>query len=114
MKFLKGLLIVLGVLVAAVIGVGFVLPSTAQLERSIEINSPLATVFVVRNIFKRFNDWSPWKKYDPKAVNTFSGPESGIGAKRAWTSAETGDGSQETMVSPADRQNGIKMTVARH
>lgn len=98
MKFLKWLLIVVVVLIAGVIGVGFVLPTTAKLERSIEINSPPATVFVVLNSFKRFQDWSPWKKDDPNAIVTYSGAETGVGAKMSWA-GEQGGGSQEIIES---------------
>ncbi len=98
MKFLKGLVIVLALLVAVVVGVGFLLPKTAQLERSIEINAPPATVFVVVNSFKRFQEWSPWQDDDPNAVVTYNGPESGVGAKMTW-SGEQGMGSQEIVES---------------
>lgn len=98
MKFLKWLLITILVLIAVVIGVGFLLPKSAQMERSIEINSPPATAFVVLNSFKRFQDWSPWRDDEPNAVVTYNGPESGLGAKMAWV-GEQGAGSQEIIES---------------
>ncbi len=109
MKFLKWLLIVVLALAGGVVGVGFMLPATAHLERSIEINSPPATAFVVLNSFKRFQDWSPWKKYDPNAIVTTSGPETGVGAKQAWASEETGDGSQEIIASKPYEQIDVKL-----
>ncbi len=112
MKLLKGLVLAVALVAAIVIGLGFALPGTARLERSIEINSPPATVFVVLNSFKRFQEWSPWKKYDPAALVTNSGPESGVGAKSTWISAETGDGSQEIIASKPYEQIDIKLTFS--
>ncbi|MEK6805354.1 MAG: SRPBCC family protein [Pseudomonadota bacterium] len=108
MKLLKGLVIFVAVLVAAIVGIGFALPDTAKLERSIEINSPPATVFVILNSFKRFQEWSPWKKYDPNSVVSYGGPEIGVGAKMAWD-GEQGSGSQEIIESTPYERVGIRL-----
>jgi hypothetical protein len=53
-------------------------------------------VFALVGGYKRFNEWSPWAELDPKAVYTFEGPESGVGAKMNWASNDpnVGAGSQ--------------------
>ena len=101
MRFIKGLIVFLLVLVAALIGVAFVLPSSAHVERSITIERPASEVFAVLNSYRRFNEWSPWAGKDPNAVYTVSGPMSGVGAKQSWQGdpKTVGSGSQEIVES---------------
>lgn len=101
MRFIKGLIVFLLVLAAALIGVAFVLPSSAHVERSITIERPPSVVFAVLNSYRRFNDWSPWAGKDPNAHYTFTGPASGVGAKESWQGdpKTVGSGSQEIVAS---------------
>lgn len=73
------LIIVLGV-------VGIFLPDTQRVERQITISTSAADVFPYINDLHKFNEWSPWAELDPKAQYTFSGPQSGVGAKMEWLS----------------------------
>lgn len=101
MRFIKALLVFLLVLVAALVGVAFVLPSSAHVERSITIERPASEVFAVLNSYRRFNDWSPWAGKDPNAAYTLSGPVAGVGAKQSWQGdpKTVGNGSQEIIES---------------
>src|SRR5215471_4271238 len=101
MRLLKGLIVFLLVLVVALIGVAFVLPSSAHVERSITIERPPSEVFAVLNSFRRFNEWSPWAAKDPNAQYTFSGPLTGAGAKMSWQGdpKTVGTGSQAIVAS---------------
>ncbi len=101
MRFIKGLIVFLLVLAAALVGVAFVLPSSAHVERSITIERPASEVFAVLNSYRRFNDWSPWAARDPNAHYTVSGPVSGVGAKQSWQGdpKTVGSGSQEIVES---------------
>jgi effector-binding domain-containing protein len=58
-------------------------------------------VFTLVNSFKRFNEWSPWVEKDPRATYTYSGPQTGVGAKIAWVGdpSTVGTGSQEIVES---------------
>lgn len=104
MRFLKRLLVFLLVLFVALIGVAFVLPSSAHVERSITIQRPPSQVFAVLDSYRRFNDWSPWAAKDPHAVYTISGPVSGVGAKQSWHGdpKTVGSGSLQIIESKAD------------
>lgn len=108
MKILKYLLIGVAALVVALVGIGYALPSKGHVERSIEIAAPPATVYVILNSFRRFQDWSPWKKHDPAALVTYSGPDVGVGATMAW-SGEQGGGSQEIIATKANESVDIKL-----
>jgi len=104
MKWIKKLLIAVVVLAAVVIAVGLMLPSTVHVERRTIIAAPAAAVFPYVNNYRLFNAWSPWAKKDPDTRYTFSGPESGVGAKLGWASKAMGDGSQEIVESETDRR----------
>jgi len=65
--------------------IGFLLPRTVHVERSIGIARPAATVFTVLNSFRQFHSWSPWAERDPDAAYRFSGPTAGSGAKMSWS-----------------------------
>lgn len=101
MRVLRGLLIGLVVLIAALIGVGMILPDHAHVERSIVIDAPPAEVFAALNGFASFNQWSPWAELDPDAQFTREGPETGVGARQGWRSEDqsVGSGSQEIVES---------------
>jgi len=99
MKYLKWAGAVLAVVAVLVVGVGFLLPSTARVERSAVVDVPPCTAYAYLEGFQRFNEFSPWAKLDPNAVYTFDGPTYGKGAQMSWTSdnQNVGNGSQEIL-----------------
>lgn len=104
MHFVKRLVILLAVLIVLAIGVAFVLPGSAHVERTIVIERPPSTVFAIVNSYRRFNEWSPWVGKDPQAHYTISGPVAGVGAKQSWVGdpRTVGSGSQEIVESKAN------------
>lgn len=104
MHWMKKLLAVLAVLAMLVVTVGLFLPSTFHIERHIVIAAPPAAVFHYLNNYRMFNHWSPWARKDPDARYSFSGPETGVGAKLGWTSKVLGNGSQEIVESEPERR----------
>jgi effector-binding domain-containing protein/uncharacterized protein YndB with AHSA1/START domain len=99
LRVLKWVLIAVLALIVGVVGVGFVLPDKAHVERSIVVNAKPATVYTVLNGFKQFNKWSPWASLDPRTTYTVEGPLVGAGAKQGWRSEDpaVGAGSQEIL-----------------
>jgi uncharacterized protein YndB with AHSA1/START domain len=106
MKILKGLFFsLLGVVVLFFV-VGVFLPQAAHVERSITTSASPETVYGLVDGFKHFNEWSPWAGLDPATKYTYSGPETGVGARMEWSSAnpDVGNGSQEVIaVEPGRR-----------
>ncbi|MEO8669930.1 MAG: SRPBCC family protein [Tahibacter sp.] len=103
MRFIKRLCGFLIVLVVVLIAVAFVLPDHAHVERSVVIDRPASQIHALLNSFRRFNEWSPWAAKDVRAKYSYSGPESGVGAKFAWIGdpSTVGSGSQTIISSVA-------------
>jgi len=95
MKVLKRILIAIVAIVLILVVIGFLLPKTRHVERSVVIDAPPCAVFAQVNGFRHFNDWSPFVAVNPDAEYDFEGPDFGVGSKMTWTaadpSAETGD-----------------------
>lgn len=111
MRLLKGLVYAALALAGLCLVVGLLLPGSAHLERSVTTSASPATVYGIVNGFRRFNEWSPWFDLDPQARYTYSGPESGAGAKMAWSSDKSGvgSGSQEILSVEPDRMVRIRL-----
>ena len=101
MRILKVVLIIVVVLVALLVGIGFLLPSTVHVERSIAIDAPQSTVFTLVNGFQSFNKWSAWHERDPSTQYAYEGPDFGVDAKLSWNSAnpDVGVGTQKIVES---------------
>lgn len=108
---LRILLIGIVVLVLGVVGVGFLLPARATVERSIVIARPPATVFTVLDGFRHVRAWSPWIELDPAMKVTLEGPVAGAGARVQWSSDQgaVGSGSQEIVKSEAYRHIATRL-----
>ena len=94
MKVLKKILITIVAIFLILVVIGFLLPKTRHVERSVVIDAPPCAVFAQVNGFRHFNDWSPFVAIVPGAEYDFEGPDFGVGSKMTWTatdpSAETG------------------------
>jgi hypothetical protein len=59
-------------------------PCEFKLTRCTKIFATPGKVFPHVNDLHKWDAWSPWAKLDPNAKNSFTGPDSGIGAAMAW------------------------------
>jgi effector-binding domain-containing protein len=111
MRFLKKLILFLLIFIVVLLGVAFVLPPSAHVERSITINRPASQIYTVLNSYRRFNEWSPWAAKDPAAKYQISGPASGVGAKESWQGdpKTVGSGSQEIIESTPNKSVGTSL-----
>jgi hypothetical protein len=80
----RKILIGVAALIAVLVVVTLMQPSTYRVERSITINAPVENAFAQVNDFHQWGAWSPWEKLDPGMKKTFEGPPSGTGSKYAW------------------------------
>lgn len=68
-------------------------PSAFRVVRTGKIDAPPAQVFAQVNDLHKWQAWSPWAKLDPKATNSFEGPEAGKGAAMSWAgNRDVGEG----------------------
>lgn len=105
MRKFNRILIGLGVAVAALVAISYLLPRHVTVARSIAIEAPPGKVFAEINNLQRFNAWSPWAAIDPQAQYSFSGPDEGVGNAMTWTSdhPDVESGSQRIIRSEPDQ-----------
>ena len=85
---LKTILLTIAALLAtgivAVLILASLKPDTFQVQRSIAINAPPERIYPLIADLRAWSAWSPWEKKDPNQTRSFSGAESGVGARYAW------------------------------
>lgn len=59
-------------------------PADFRVERSATLSASPAALFEHVNNHRKFVVWNPFMQLDPNVKNTFSGPESGVGAVCSW------------------------------
>jgi hypothetical protein len=73
---------------AAIVGIFLVVvaarPAHFRVERSAALSAPPAALFEHVNDHHKFAVWNPFMKLDPNVKNTYSGPNSGVGAVCSW------------------------------
>lgn len=91
MKVLKILGIIIFILIAIFLIVPAFISDSGEISRTIEIEASPQVVFRQVNSTANYIKWSPFEA-DPTMVNTFEGPEQGIGATRHWDGEEAKSG----------------------
>lgn len=84
---LKIILIVLAAIAVAVIALliyASTRPDSFRVQRSITIKAPAERIFPEINDLRAQQSWSPWEAKDPAMKRTYSGEQSGKGAKYEW------------------------------
>jgi hypothetical protein len=82
---LKKILIVLGLLIAALVLIVALQPADFRIVRTATIPGPPAKVFPQVNDFHNWEKWSPWAKLDPEIKETYEGAPGGNGAIYSWS-----------------------------
>ena len=82
-KILIGLASIL-VLIAIFLIFAVTRPADFRVERSARLSASPAALFEHVNNHRKFAVWNPFMKLDPNVKNTYSGPESGVGAVCSW------------------------------
>lgn len=103
MKIVKYLVIFVVVIVVAFVGIGFLLPGSYRVERSLVIQAPPQVVFAQINDFANWPAWSPWVERDPEMDIKFSANSAGEGATQEWSSETEGSGKIAITKSEAPR-----------
>jgi len=97
MKALKIILIVLGVLVAAILIVPLFSPGTAEVSAEIEIAREPSEFFPAVASFSNRDAWDPWMTQDSTAKATIESRDGYVGSTYAWTGDRVGYGRMEVV-----------------
>jgi hypothetical protein len=90
---LAKIMLALGAIVLAFIGVVALQPSEFRVVRSATVAAPAAAIFAQVNDFRKWEHWSPWAKLDPAAKAIFEGPPAGRGSIFSWAgNSSVGEG----------------------
>lgn len=109
MVWLKWILIAIAALLAIFFGVGMMLPGSYHVERSVEIEAPVASVHALVGDLRAWEEWTPWKEEDPTIETTFGATTAGVGAHQHWT-GESGSG--ELTFTRCDPAAGVAYDLA--
>ncbi len=77
-----------GLATLLVVVVGFILPSSYTVSRTVTINADPVHIHTFVGDLEQWPAWTPWVKADPTIVVTFGDKTTGVGAHQSWT----GDG----------------------
>lgn len=114
MRFLVELLVAAMLVALFFVGLGFVIPSKATVERSLTIERPAIHVFDAVSSVQRIAEWGPWNAYEPNLRFDISGPAQGVGARASWSGADprTGRGIQEVRAAETRRDDtGVRVVA---
>jgi hypothetical protein len=84
------------------------------IKRDIMINAKPEAIFPYLNNMKNADTWMPWMELDPEAINTYSGPEEGLGAVSSWDSpGQMGTGKAEVVELIPNQSVKTKITYTK-
>ncbi len=81
---LKKIGIGIGIVIALIVIISFLLPSEVTVERTIVVDAPIEVVYSQVNDFHNWENWSPWAEKDPDMAIEYFGSEKGKDAKYCW------------------------------
>lgn len=84
MKLIKKILVGLAVVIVVFVIVVAAQPADFRVERSATLAATPAALFEQVNDHRKFAVWNPFAHIDPNVKNTYSGPDSGVGAVCSW------------------------------
>lgn len=109
MKIIRRLLFIILCIVLAFIAVGFLLPRKVHVERKLLFSATQKSIFEQVNTMKNWIKWSPWLQLDTLMQLTYSGPESGIGAKLVWRSTNTNVGNGSASIISSSSPDSLQV-----
>ncbi len=74
----------IGAATLLVVIVGFLLPSTFEVSKSVIIKAPPEHIHEFIGDLTRWPEWTPWLKDDPNLVVTLGSKTTGAGASQTW------------------------------
>lgn len=88
--------------------------STYEVTRNALIPATAADIFPLVNSFHEWTKWSPWESVDPAMDRNYSGSDSGVGAKYAWSgNRKAGSGTMEIVESTEPQSIKIRLEFTK-
>lgn len=88
--------------------------STYEVTRTAVIPAPADEIFPLVNSFHEWTKWSPWESVDPSMQRSYTGTDSGVGAKYAWSgNRKAGSGTMEIIKSTAPNSIRIRLEFTK-
>jgi uncharacterized protein YndB with AHSA1/START domain len=85
-------------------------PASGTVTRSAVLPASPEAIYPHINSLKKWDAWSPWAKLDPKAKNTFEGPEAGPGSAMSWDgNNDVGAGKMTVVESDPNKRVKLKL-----
>lgn len=103
---MKKILLVVFLLILSVCVYAATKPDNFRYETSIEIDAPAKKIFPHIANLRANRQWSPWEQIDPDMKRTYTGPESGVGAKYEWD-GDNGAGAGKMEIIESEEPNKL-------
>ena len=87
--------------------------SRFEVTRSTTVDAPPARVHALVDDFHQWTVWSPWEGIDPAMRRTYSGPDSGVGARYAWSGNRKAGAGSMTITSSAPERIGVELSFTK-
>lgn len=88
--------------------------STYEVTRTAIIPAPAEEIFPLVNNFHEWTRWSPWESVDPSMQRSYTGPDSGVGARYAWNgNRKAGSGTMEIVESSQPNTIRIRLEFTK-
>lgn len=84
--------VAIAILLALVLIAAAFQPDRFSVERDALLGAPPGALFEQVNDHHNFAKWNPFIEGDPEVRNTYSGPDSGMGAACSWEGGKSGKG----------------------
>ncbi|MEE2756864.1 MAG: SRPBCC family protein [Myxococcota bacterium] len=105
---LRKTLIMLAVMLTVVFGIGFMLPDTFHVERTLIIDTPAEKPFKLINDLTQWPLWDPWTRADPDIKQEVSGT-AGPGQEQTWLGPRSSTGKLKIIESVANKNISVEM-----
>ena len=111
MRFLKGFLVILLVLVALLAGIGMLLPRTVSVSRSAVIPAPQWQVYAPVADLTQWDQWAKWNQIDPNMKVTYGAVKMGEGASYSWESDHSSVGNGAMRIVSTQGMDELQMEM---
>ena len=107
MRILKSVLLALIAVLAVLVVIGFLLPASYHVERSVTMRAKPEDIFHHLHTLKTWPEWTAWNQQRfPDMKAGFSGPAAGAGATYDWDGKDVGRGC--ITLTAADPKKGVE------